>query len=207
MNSMSAEEYQRTVCAPARKEAESFDPWLRKLMKTNGEVTGKLAKRAKEEGFKLPVKIVEGRNTLKSFKGLVDPDKPERQHIEDEHTEMVAGYLDFMMSVGSVVEYTHTANETYTRSPMQKARNTKMGVRSGIPDMVVVFKRVVLFLELKRPVGGVVSPTQKKWIAALRGVGGAVRCEVANGFDEAKKIIDDIAASEGAKILECKQIA
>lgn len=189
---MTAEEYQRTVCAPARKEAEEFDPWLRKLLKDRGEQVERLKKKVKEVCVQLPVKIVEGRNTVESFKGLVNPDKPKRQYIEDEHTAMVAKYLDFMLSVGSVVEYTHTANETYTRSPMQKARNTKMGVRSGIPDMVVVFPHTVLFLELKRPVGGVVSPTQKKWIAALRAVGGSVQCEVANGYDEAKVIIDRI---------------
>lgn len=205
MNSMSAAEYQRIVCAPARKEAEELDPWLRKL---SGKTKKSFVEKMHDHGILAPneQKILEMSKIVQehSPQDKQTRTRKEIEHIEDEHTEMVAGYLDFMMSVGSVVEYTHTANETYTRSPMQKARNTKMGVRSGIPDMVVVFKRVVLFLELKRPVGGVVSPTQKKWIAALRGVGGAVRCEVANGFDEAKKIIDEIAASEGAKILECK---
>ncbi len=116
--------------------------------------------------------------------------KPERQHIEDDHTEMVAGYLEILMMQGKVVEYTHTANETYTKSPMQKARNTRMGVRSGIPDMVIVFKNAVLFLELKRPDGGVVSRAQKAWMEALRAIGGPVHCEVAYGYDEAKVIID-----------------
>jgi hypothetical protein len=120
-------------------------------------------------------------------------DKPERQHIEDDHTEMVAGYLEILMMQGKVVEYTHTANETYTKSPMQKARNTRTGVRSGIPDMVVVFKNAVLFLELKRPDGGVVSKSQKAWMEALRAVGGPVHCEIARGFDSAKIIIDKMA--------------
>lgn len=118
---------------------------------------------------------------------------PKRQHIEDDHTEMVAGYLEILMMQGKVVEYTHTANETYTKSPMQKARNTRMGVRSGIPDMVIVFKNAVLFLELKRPDGGVVSKSQKAWMEALRAVGGPVHCEIAYGYDEAKLVIDRLA--------------
>lgn len=112
------------------------------------------------------------------------------QHIEDDHTKLVASYLEILLMEGKIIEYTHTANETYTKSWKQKARNKAMGVRSGIPDMVIVYPHDILFLELKRPVGGVVSASQKMWIAALEAVGGPVHCKVARGYDEAREIID-----------------
>lgn len=120
-----------------------------------------------------------------------DVDKPKRQHVEDDHTEMVAQYLEILMMEGKVIEYTHTANETWDPGWKQKARNKTMGVRSGIPDFIIVFKKSVLFLELKRPDGGVISPTQKKWISALQWVGGNVTVRVAYGFDQAKLMIDN----------------
>lgn len=197
---MSVDDYRREVRDPAIKEQEEFDPWLRKIGKLAKADAPKRKQRiivgidlaAGKDGYK----IVLGKNTLESFNGLKDPDKPKRQHIEDDHTEMVAGYLELLMIQRKVVEYTHTANETYTKSPMQKARNTRMGVRSGIPDMVVVFPRAILFLELKRPDGGVVSESQKRWIEAIRRVGGPVWCEVAYGYDEAKDIIDRILLTQ-----------
>lgn len=132
-----------------------------------------------------------GFQVIKNFTILGTADKPERQHIEDDHTEMVAQYLEILMMQGKVVEYTHTANETYVEGWKQKARNKAMGVRSGIPDFIIVFPNMVLFLELKRPDGGVVSPTQKRWMLALQGVGGGIYCRLAYGYDQAKETIDN----------------
>jgi len=94
--------------------------------------------------------------------------------------------------------FSSTAQSTYTTSWNQKRLNHATGLRKGVPDMLIVIppERAVdgtgrvIFVELKRVKGGVVSPEQKKWIAALNAVGGTVDAFVAHGADEA---IDEIA--------------
>lgn len=94
--------------------------------------------------------------------------------------------------------FTAIPNSTYTTSWAVKRRNYEQGLRKGLPDLVIVIppERAasglgrVIFVELKRVKGGVVSPEQKKWIAALNAVGGTVDAFVAHGADEA---IEEIA--------------
>lgn len=59
------------------------------------------------------------------------------------------------------------------------------GVRSGVPDLFI--PSLKLFIEMKKPKGGLVSPTQKKWLKYLSENG--YRAEVANGFEEFKRVI------------------
>lgn len=108
---------------------------------------------------------------------------------EEIEARAVAQYLDLLQSQGRVLVFSHIANETYTKSWSQKSRNKAMGVRSGIPDYVIVTPNYVLFLELKRVKGGVLSKTQKEWLKALS-QGKRTTSGVARGFDEAKKLID-----------------
>lgn len=64
------------------------------------------------------------------------------------------------------------------------------GVKKGVPDLCLPIPRGVyhgLFIELKRQKGGVISPEQKAWIAALRGQG--YRAEVCKGATEAWDVI------------------
>lgn len=94
--------------------------------------------------------------------------------------------------------FSATAQSTYTTSWKQKRLNHATGLRKGVPDMLIVIppERAVdgtgrvIFVEMKRQRGGVVSPEQKKWIAALNAVGGTVDAFVAHGADEA---IEEIA--------------
>lgn len=65
------------------------------------------------------------------------------------------------------------------------------GWQKGVPDYIIVTPTVVLFLELKRVSGSVVSDEQKAWITDLQGRQG-VQAVVAKGFSEAKSIIDSI---------------
>ena len=110
--------------------------------------------------------------------------KPEEQ----ECVKLVA-YLEKLKKDGQIAVFTHTANETYTKSWKQKNRNKAMGVRPGIPDYIIVTKTYVLFIEMKREKGGVVSIDQKKWISSLNEkVSQAVVCR---GFEQAKKVIGD----------------
>ena len=64
------------------------------------------------------------------------------------------------------------------------------GVKRGVPDLCLCLPRGGyhgLFIELKRQKGGVTSPEQKAWIAALRGQG--YRAEVCKGATEAWDVI------------------
>ena len=179
---MSVDQYRKEVRDPAIKRFDE-DVAFERALKAKGIGDGEYKKIIDKGGFTI----------RENFTVLGTADKPERQHIEDDHTEMVAGYLELLMMQGKVAEYTHTANETWDPGWKQKAKNQAKGVRSGIPDFVIVFKHAILFLELKKPgKGGVVSKTQKVWIAALRAVGGQVWVEVAYGFDEAKVVIDKV---------------
>lgn len=110
--------------------------------------------------------------------------------MKPEEIECVAltNYLELLKEQGKVIVFSHTAQETYTKSWKQKNKNKRMGVRSGVPDYLIVTKKKLLFIEMKRKKGGVVSKAQKEWIKAINGVGGnAVVCR---GFEEAKKVIE-----------------
>lgn len=103
-------------------------------------------------------------------------------------TYQVADYLALLVQMKRVVCYAHIPQETYTKSWGIKMKNKKMGVHAGVPDMLIVYPHIVLFLELKREKGGTVSAEQKSWIVALQEAG--VEARIAKGWDEAKQIID-----------------
>lgn len=110
--------------------------------------------------------------------------------MKPEEIECVAltNYLELLKEQRKVIVFSHTAQETYTKSWKQKSKNKRMGVRSGVPDYLIVTKNKLLFIEMKRKKGGVVSKTQKEWIKAINDAGGfAVVC---SGFEEAKKVIE-----------------
>ncbi len=117
--------------------------------------------------------------------------KTELQPTEHQITVQVAQYLQLLKNQGKVLIFTKTAQETYTKSWSVKAKNKSEGVHAGLTDMIVVFRSVVLFLELKREKGGVVSQAQKEWQNALLcGSKPSVQHCIAYGFSEAKKAID-----------------
>jgi len=81
---------------------------------------------------------------------------------------------------------------TWTSSWKQKNINKATGVRSGVPDMIVILKTKVphlCFIELKRVKGGVISGTQKAWIKELNECDG-VYAKVCRGWIEATNYIE-----------------
>lgn len=114
---------------------------------------------------------------------------------EEQECIPLVQYLELLKSSKKVLLYSHVASETYTTSWRQKYKNKINGVRSGIPDYLVIFPKTILFLEMKRVKGGVVSPSQKEWIAALQNREGVVAV-VAKGFNQAKEVIDIIVERE-----------
>lgn len=102
---------------------------------------------------------------------------------------LLVEYLDILLSQSKIVEYSHTAQETYTKSWQQKRKNKRMGVRSGVPDYIIITPTRVLFIEMKRLKGGRLSLTQKHWIDAINNT--CCIATVANGFQEAKKFLEE----------------
>jgi hypothetical protein len=81
--------------------------------------------------------------------------------------------------------------ETLT-DPISATRNKHLGVHKGVPDYLLIVNNRVVFIEMKRVSGGVVSKQQKEWLADLRaaGVGAHVCC----GFQEAKELVTNLLA-------------
>jgi hypothetical protein len=115
------------------------------------------------------------------------PKKPVMR--EDELTKKVANYLTELQMRGIVKSFSHIPASTFTRSWGVKMKNKAMGVKPGVPDMLIVFESVVLFLELKRKKGGRLSEFQREWIENLKATG-KVEVRVACGWDEAKDVLD-----------------
>lgn len=110
--------------------------------------------------------------------------------LKPEEAECVAlvEYLELIKDSKNVIVYSHTAQETYTKSWRQKHRNKSMGVRPGVPDYIIVTDKLVIFLEMKRKKGGRLREDQKVWLEAVEGK--KVVSQVCNGFDEAKKFFE-----------------
>lgn len=92
------------------------------------------------------------------------------------------------------IPYWHTNNEMWTKSWKQKSRAKAMGVKSGIPDLFVVFQQGLVGIEMKRSKNGVVSETQKYWAFILEAAG--VPVYVCRGKDHAVDTVTKLL-SEG----------
>lgn len=90
------------------------------------------------------------------------------------------------------IPHWHTNNEMWTKSWKQKQRSKDMGVKSGIPDLFLVFNEGIVGIEMKRQYGGVVSPTQKYWGSVLEGAG--VQCYVCRGCQNAIETVEHLLA-------------
>jgi len=88
------------------------------------------------------------------------------------------------------LKFAHIPNSTYTSSHAAKAKNKAMGVSPGVPDYLILLPERVVFVELKRRHGGVVSPEQLEWGAALVRSGAFFR--VCYGADEAVAFIESL---------------
>lgn len=115
---------------------------------------------------------------------------------EDRVQERVVNLLERMKDYGHVVAFTSVPNSTRTPYHSVRAKNTRLGLRAGFPDLVVVTKRPngelrLLFLELKREKGGTVSKEQDAWIRLLCAVSKSVTAKVARGYSEARSAVFD----------------
>jgi hypothetical protein len=79
------------------------------------------------------------------------------------------------------------------RTPAQAARDRALGMEPGAPDLVLLYKRVVVFLEMKDGVGGKVKPYQEDVHAQLRARGQIILV----GYGEADAIAKLEAVARG----------
>ena len=88
-------------------------------------------------------------------------------------------------------KFTAIPNSTWTTSMNQKMRNKKSGLRAGLPDMLVIHPKGLVFIELKRTKGGQVSEFQKEWIDALQNCKN-VGAFVCYGCNEAINLLENL---------------
>jgi hypothetical protein len=86
------------------------------------------------------------------------------------------------------IRFHHSPNETYTNSFAQLAKNRRLGVSRGFPDLLIVLPSGLAFIELKRTKGGVVATEQEGWLDALEAVG--ARCAVCYGAKHAIETLE-----------------
>ncbi len=89
------------------------------------------------------------------------------------------------------LKFSAIPNSTYTPSWNQKRKNHLQGLRPGLPDLLVIVDGHLLFIEMKRIKGGVISPEQKSWIDALNEIDN-VEARVCKGFEEAKNFVTEV---------------
>lgn len=80
------------------------------------------------------------------------------------------------------------------RGASQGASLKAEGVSAGVPDLVV--PAWLLWIEIKRSTGGIVSPVQREWIQYLESIGHQVI--IGRGFENAKEQVIKKAPSVGA---------
>lgn len=68
-------------------------------------------------------------------------------NAEDRLQISVAGYLDLALPAGAV--YFHIPNGG-SRHVREAAKLKRMGVKAGIPDLCIIWRRRAIFIELKR---------------------------------------------------------
>lgn len=101
------------------------------------------------------------------------------------------------------LKFSAIPNSTYTTSWKVKNKNKAMGVRAGLPDLLICLPNRLLFIEMKREKGGQISENQKEWIGELNQIDN-VEAVVCRGFDEAKNYIENYLNLFKAKNLKTK---
>lgn len=111
----------------------------------------------------------------------------ERKQPEYEESKILVKYCD-----ANNITIAHIPNETWTPSYKQRAINTAMGVKPGVPDYMIIVNGNLIFIELKRPgkPKASVSKHQKQWIKQLNQCIG-VKAFVCYGAEEAIEIIKE----------------
>jgi len=103
---------------------------------------------------------------------------------EDKEQEAVVQYLE-----AKKLKFTAIPNSTYTKSFKQKMKNKRIGLRAGLPDLLIIIKNKLVFIEMKRQKGSTTSYEQKEWIKALNNISPSIEAHICYGASEAIDLI------------------
>ncbi len=115
---------------------------------------------------------------------------PNLTPLETDEQYKVCQYLDLLKIKGHDILYSATAQNTYTKSWKQKRTNSKLGVHKGLPDLVIIINKVLIFIEMKRLQGSKTSLEQKLWNQKLNDAG--EYSYICKGHQEAIKLINKL---------------
>lgn len=80
-------------------------------------------------------------------------------------------------------------HSTFTRFPAVRRKNMELGVRPGLPDLLIIVNSALIFIEMKREKGGQVSKFQKSWIQELNKLNN-IYAFVCQGADDAIRTVE-----------------
>ena len=127
--------------------------------------------------------IEERFSAVRKRRGVVRPAHP-IEASENQIHEAVVGHLRMRCRRG--VHWHHPATGEL-RDAATAAKLQRMGVRAGLPDLLLLIEGRLHGLELKRELGGRVSPAQRAMHDELRAAGAIV--ETAKGLNEALGVL------------------
>lgn len=118
------------------------------------------------------------------------PRKP-KPPLETAECKFFVEYLEALKLQEKVKLFSKLTQETYTKSWGIKNRNKAEGLRKGVPDyLIITGNDKLVFLEMKRVKGGVVSDEQEEWVKAIQDTG--TYCFIAYGVEAAIKCIESV---------------
>lgn len=104
---------------------------------------------------------------------------------EDQDQDFLIHQLSIMRNQNKIYNFTHISNE----STYDKGKGKK-GVAKGVPDLLIVTKKRVIYIELKRLKGGIIDEDQKWWNQILNAVDPGC-AKICKGQDEALQFINE----------------
>ena len=112
---------------------------------------------------------------------------------ESEEQVKVVQYLEILERQWKVLWFTASANWQFQKSMAVKMKMKREWVKAWMPDIMIIFQKYLVFIEMKRLKGGTVTVDQKRAIEAINIVWDpkwVLAWYIAHWFDEAKTIID-----------------
>lgn len=118
-----------------------------------------------------------------------------RNH-EEQHEQ--AKFVQWCFEQG--LEPYATAQSTYTSSWSAISQNKALGVRRGVPDLIIFIPASrsinnsahLIFCEMKKVKGGYASKEQMEFLTLVSQVTGNIHGSVCRGFEEAKSFIQPL---------------
>lgn len=119
---------------------------------------------------------------------LTRAQKQEIIPLEEEEQIALVQWLEALILAGKDITFSAIPNSTFTKSWAQKHKNTKTGLRAGLPDLFLIINNKPLFIEMKRIKNSTTSQEQKNWIDSINRTG-LIKAYVCKGFEEARRVV------------------